>query len=67
MTAASSDTSAAVVSPTVLEFTAADWRAARTVTVTGVDDGDVGGRTALVTHSAVGGGLRPSRELTRWR
>jgi len=35
---ASSDTSEGTVSPTSLTFTAADWNAAQTVTVTGVDD-----------------------------
>ena len=53
---ASSDTAAAVVSPTVLTFTLADWNVARTVTVTGVDDIGLGDRRALITHAASGGG-----------
>ena len=56
VTAASSDTTAATVSPKTLTFTEEDWNTARTVTVTGVDDIGLGNRTALVTHSAIGGG-----------
>jgi len=51
LTAASGDAAAATASPAGLAFTAADWNAAQTVTVTGVDD-DVANdpdRTATVT------------------
>ena len=56
VTAASSDTSVAAVSPATLTFTAEDWDVERTVTVTGADDRALGDRTARITHSAIGGG-----------
>ena len=52
---ASSDTLAATVSSTSLTFTPTDWNTAQTVTVTGVSDTALGGRTAIVTHTAASG------------
>ena len=46
-----------VVSPPTVVFTASDWSAARTVTITAVDDAIVEGtHTGTITHSAAGGG-----------
>ena len=52
---ASADTEVAMVSPSSLTFTTADWNTAQTVTVTGMNDnidnvGDT--RTVMVTHTA---------------
>lgn len=51
---ASSDNSEGTVSPASLTFTAADWSALQTVTVTGADDQSVDGRVAytIVTAAA---------------
>ena len=51
---ASSDTGAATVEPASLEFTAASWNVAQTVTVTGVDDGDGADESVTLTHTASG-------------
>ncbi len=54
---ASNDGSAATVSPDTLRWTAAQWEATRTVTVTGVDDqvDNTPDRTATISHTATGG------------
>ena len=44
------------VSPSVLAFTALDWRSAQTVTVTAAEDDDAVADTATVRHRASGGG-----------
>ena len=52
---ASADTEVAMVSPSSLTFTTADWNTAQTVTVTGMNDNidNVGdARTVMVTHAA---------------
>ena len=51
---ASGDADAATVSPASLTFTAADWNAAQTVTVTGVADDDGAHELVTLTHSAAG-------------
>ena len=56
VTPTSSDTLAAKVSPATLTFTRDNWSTAKTVTVTGVGDAVVGDRTAVVSHTAAGGG-----------
>ena len=57
VTPASSDPSAATVSPPSLTFTTTSWDTPQTVTVTGVgDDALAGDRTAMVAHTAAGGG-----------
>ena len=55
VTPTSSDTSVATVSK-ALTFTTANWRIARTITVTGVDDSTVADRSTTITHAAAGGG-----------
>ena len=56
---ASSNTSAATVSPTSMTFTTANWDTAQTVTVTAVDNqtDDGASRTATITHTFNGGGF----------
>ena len=57
LTVASSNTSAATVSPGSLTFTPTNWSTPQTVTVTGVDDSSPGGsRSVTITHTASGGG-----------
>ena len=46
----SSDTSEGTVSPATLTFTPADWDVPQTVTITGVDDGDVDGSQAYTIN-----------------
>ncbi len=46
----SPDPNAASVNPTSLTFTSGNWNTARTVTVTGVHDGDDDGETVTVTN-----------------
>ena len=56
---ASSDGTAAMVSPTRLTFTTGAWSTAQTITVTGVADSktNVGGeRSTTITHDPAGGG-----------
>ena len=50
---ASSDPTAATVSPATLTFTPSNWNTPQTVTVTGVDDGvdQSGNRTVTITHT----------------
>ena len=55
VTPKSSDTLAATVSG-ALTFTRENWDTDQAVTVTGVSDDFVGDRTAVVTHTAAGGG-----------
>ena len=55
VTAESSDTLTATVSA-ALTFTTTNWDVEQTVTVTGVNNGTPGDRTAVVTHRASGGG-----------
>ena len=52
---ASSDESAATVSPAALTFTTDDWDTAVTVTVSAVDDDDIVAETPDVTLTAAGG------------
>ena len=52
---ASSDESAATVSPAALTFTTDDWDTAVTVTVSAVDDDDITAETPDVTLTAAGG------------
>ena len=52
VTAASDDTGAVTVTPTVLTFTTGDWSTAQTVTVTAVDDANADDETVAVTHTA---------------
>ena len=52
--AASKHTDRATVSPASLTFTTADWSAAQTVTVTGVDDATTGDRSTLIAHTVTG-------------
>ena len=56
VTVASSNASAAAVTPGSLTFTPSNWNAPQTVTVTGVDDSIRGDRSATITHTASGGG-----------
>ena len=44
------------VTPPSLNFTAADWRQAQTVTVTAQDDGNDVAESSSVSHTASGGG-----------
>ena len=56
ITPISGDSGAVSVSPTSLTFTPSDWDAARTVTVTGVDDDDANDETVTISHSVRGYG-----------
>ena len=56
ITPGSSDSGAVSVSPASLTFTAANWNTLRTVSVTGVEDGDARDETATVSHSVSGYG-----------
>ena len=55
VTASSGDTGAATVIGSTLIFTASNWETEQTVTVEGVDDGDLANETVTVTNTASGG------------
>ena len=52
----SSDPGAATVVPATLTFTPLDWNAAKTVTVTGVEDGDRNDESVTLRNNPSGGG-----------
>ncbi len=52
----SEDRGVATVTPSRLTFTPSNWERGQRVTVTGVDDGSVGGRDTTITHTPSGGG-----------
>ena len=54
VTASSSDTGAATVSPATLTFTTSSWSTAQTVTVSGVEDDDANDETVTVSHGVNG-------------
>ena len=54
ITPGSSDSGAVSVSPASLTFTPSNWNTARTVSVTGVEDGDARAETVTVSHSVSG-------------
>ena len=56
VTPSSDDEGVADVSDDMLTFTADNWNTARTVTVTGVDDGDDSTQSTTITHTVIGGG-----------
>ena len=55
VTVSSGDTGAATVIGSTLNFTASNWDTEQTVTVEGVDDGDLANETVTVTNTASGG------------
>ena len=56
ITASSSDTTVATVTPPTLTFSTANWNTAQTVTVTGVEDDDANNETVNISHSVSGYG-----------
>ena len=56
VTASSSDTGAATVSPATLIFTTSSWNSARTVRVTGMEDPDADRETVTISHGVSGYG-----------
>ena len=48
--------SGVTVSPAVLTFTTGNWSTAQTVTVTAAHDDDLANDTAMLAHTAAGGG-----------
>ena len=56
ITASSSDTTVATVTPPSLTFTTSNWNTAQTVTVTGVEDDDATNETVAISHGVSGYG-----------